>query len=277
LAVDPLAGKYPDISPFVFVANSPLVYVDPDGKKIMVTLASGETVQYVPGVKPVNDDIFLNQVHEAVSYVMKNDPNNTFQNLDKSDNVVTISKGENATASIAENSNTTVNRETGQIVSYSLNSEISWDPSKGSIEQFSGRGAVAPSTILLHEAIHADRILATNTPEGYDKLIQDSKDPPRPPGAILPNLFSSPEENRTVIKVDQYIKKVNFDEKMKECGNYTSQQQAERGFYHSGSALYTTKEVNSITPAYPNQNPNIEGQKQLKPNPATINQRDDSR
>ena len=35
MAVDPLAGKYPHLSPYVFVANSALVFIDPDGKKII--------------------------------------------------------------------------------------------------------------------------------------------------------------------------------------------------------------------------------------------------
>ena len=34
LAVDPLAVKYPSLSVYNFVGNSPLVYIDPDGKKI---------------------------------------------------------------------------------------------------------------------------------------------------------------------------------------------------------------------------------------------------
>ena len=34
LAIDPLAVKYPSLSVYNFVRNSPLVYVDPDGRKI---------------------------------------------------------------------------------------------------------------------------------------------------------------------------------------------------------------------------------------------------
>ena len=33
MAVDPLAGKYPDLSPYVFVANSPIIFIDSDGEK----------------------------------------------------------------------------------------------------------------------------------------------------------------------------------------------------------------------------------------------------
>lgn len=36
LTIDPLAGKYPSISPYVFVANSPIIFIDPDGKDIVI-------------------------------------------------------------------------------------------------------------------------------------------------------------------------------------------------------------------------------------------------
>jgi len=34
LSVDPLMGKYPSLSPYNFVGNSPLIFVDPDGERI---------------------------------------------------------------------------------------------------------------------------------------------------------------------------------------------------------------------------------------------------
>lgn len=36
--MDPLADKYYQISPFVFVANNPLKFIDPDGRKIVFTI-----------------------------------------------------------------------------------------------------------------------------------------------------------------------------------------------------------------------------------------------
>ena len=44
LSVDPLEAKYPYLNPYNFVANSPLMYIDPDGEKIeMRTGVSGAT------------------------------------------------------------------------------------------------------------------------------------------------------------------------------------------------------------------------------------------
>ncbi len=34
LSLDPLAAKYPSMSPYNFVANSPILFIDPDGRKI---------------------------------------------------------------------------------------------------------------------------------------------------------------------------------------------------------------------------------------------------
>jgi RHS repeat-associated protein len=38
LSVDPLASKYPSMSPFVFTGNNPLSYIDPDGNDIVVVI-----------------------------------------------------------------------------------------------------------------------------------------------------------------------------------------------------------------------------------------------
>ncbi len=39
LSPDPLAAKYPQVSPYVFVLNNPIKYIDPDGKDVFIMIA----------------------------------------------------------------------------------------------------------------------------------------------------------------------------------------------------------------------------------------------
>jgi RHS repeat-associated protein len=41
--IDPLADRYFSISPFAYVANNPIIYIDPDGRKIVPALTSSFT------------------------------------------------------------------------------------------------------------------------------------------------------------------------------------------------------------------------------------------
>ncbi|MDD4575863.1 MAG: RHS repeat-associated core domain-containing protein [Bacteroidales bacterium] len=75
LSLDPLQEKYPDLSAYVFVANSPLIFVDPDGKDIVIYSSAYDNnpIIYKPGmsadgitnkdvVKIIND---LNYLHKT--------------------------------------------------------------------------------------------------------------------------------------------------------------------------------------------------------------------
>jgi len=42
LSVDPLESKYPDLGPYIFVGNSPIMFIDPDGKVIKPTNEEGK-------------------------------------------------------------------------------------------------------------------------------------------------------------------------------------------------------------------------------------------
>ena len=58
LSVDPWADKYPNLSPYAFVANNPIMLVDPDGNQIDIVGEDGNTTTYTPGMKYEGNDEF---------------------------------------------------------------------------------------------------------------------------------------------------------------------------------------------------------------------------
>ncbi len=68
LSLDPLAQKYPSLSPYNFVANSPIMYVDPDGKRIKPTNINSKKL-----IKEAYDRIFSGALEEVGSNIDFND------------------------------------------------------------------------------------------------------------------------------------------------------------------------------------------------------------
>src|SRR5690554_5740762 len=68
LSRDPLEGKYPSLSPYNFVANTPLIAIDPNGKEIIEVIASDE---YDGSLK------FLNAAFRSMSKNKNTDENKT--------------------------------------------------------------------------------------------------------------------------------------------------------------------------------------------------------
>ena len=64
LQIDPYAAKYPNLSPYSYVANNPLVFVDPTGMVIEICNGSGDErncVTYEAGMEYEGDDQFISQ------------------------------------------------------------------------------------------------------------------------------------------------------------------------------------------------------------------------
>ena len=63
--IDPLAGKYPSLSPYNHCANNPLSYIDPDGRVIrdaegnILYYSSGETRKYIFELEEGNTEIVV--------------------------------------------------------------------------------------------------------------------------------------------------------------------------------------------------------------------------
>jgi RHS repeat-associated protein len=64
MQIDPYAAKYPNLSPYSYVANNPLVFVDPTGMVIEICNGSGDErncVTYEAGMEYEGDDQFISQ------------------------------------------------------------------------------------------------------------------------------------------------------------------------------------------------------------------------
>ncbi len=79
LSVDPLQTKYPDLSPYHYVANNPLIAIDPDGRKILIVINRGflgigrKTIEYTPGKGYNGGNAFAKDVYASFDYILNND------------------------------------------------------------------------------------------------------------------------------------------------------------------------------------------------------------
>jgi RHS repeat-associated protein len=57
-SVDPLANKYVNISPYAYVANNPIMYIDPDGREIVVptSLKGSQRRKIVRNLRKLTND-----------------------------------------------------------------------------------------------------------------------------------------------------------------------------------------------------------------------------
>lgn len=64
LSVDPMADKYPSISPYAYCAWNPVKLVDPDGREITLWIEDGDgnTYEYKPNMAPIGDAAAQEQI-----------------------------------------------------------------------------------------------------------------------------------------------------------------------------------------------------------------------
>ena len=62
LSVDPMADKYPSLSPYNYCAWNPVKLVDPDGRTIWIEDGSGTKIEYKANMKPVGDKAVSEQI-----------------------------------------------------------------------------------------------------------------------------------------------------------------------------------------------------------------------
>jgi RHS repeat-associated protein len=230
LSTDPLQSKYPNLSPYNFAGNSPITFYDPNGKEIIINYKDEkgqmQSLKYIPGIKPAINNHFVQQIHNAVTYVMKDDPSKVFQELSVHKKIVTINEQLTGSSSHHE-----INSDRTGFINVSIN----WGANFGQMVNGSGQ---APSTILLHEAGHALGKLTVNGNQELEAAIKsrefDGTD------------FTNKEERRVITTIETpYIKAKNKTE-LYNIKYLKPPIQGTRNDHYG--EYYPTTGVNSITP-----------------------------
>ena len=100
LSIDPMADKYPSISPYNYCAWNPMKLVDPDGREIWIIGDNGNKYQYKKG-KLYNEDGSRYKGNDAFATKVANDlckglcgVRKEIKTMTKSDKVITITNNE---------------------------------------------------------------------------------------------------------------------------------------------------------------------------------------
>ncbi|MGB3524583.1 MAG: RHS repeat-associated core domain-containing protein, partial [Flavobacteriales bacterium] len=218
LSLDPLVDDYPSISPYSYTNNNPILFIDPDGKKIVVYV-NGEKHEYIPNTKPKSGspDILF-KLHEAISYNMKTEiGKSVWSALGETDKVVNIRFRDavdynddrtNKFDPYMVNLRSDYTESLGTIF-WDSDSKVMVFESKENGERGFATGYQSPSTVLLHEAGHAYIMLQAlltgvggdewklYKEEGNDDLGQDK-------------VYRNKEERKVVEEIEQpYIGQIN--------------------------------------------------------------------
>ena len=149
LSVDPLAGNYPELSPYAYCAGNPVNLVDPDGKDIIIVYYvndSQRTFRYTGKEKTVPENEYVRSVIDAYKFNKENWENAGFED-------------DSPSTQLVENSNYSV------YVMEDYNDSPHYKQDNGGIPRIiwnaymglkSDNGVVSsPASILAHEADHA--------------------------------------------------------------------------------------------------------------------------
>ena len=217
LSLDPLQAKYPGLSPYNFVANSPIRFIDPDGKVIRVYYDGGKYFDYTPGIEPPkgSPEIVM-KVHEACMYNMHTkEGEKVWKQLAGSKGILEIHKitvdGSSNQKDIEFKSMLGQKNEKGEEMIGTINWDFNSDFQVMEATDFGNRikGLFSPSTVILHELGHG---------ADADQALTDSK---TDPGAIerykatgdenlgQDNQFGTIGERKNIKRENEYVREIN--------------------------------------------------------------------
>lgn len=182
LSVDPLAHEYWNLSPFNFVANNPILLVDPNGESIWIWYkdeqGNEQSIQYNYGDKYYGDNEFLQNVYTSLNYLDNGGAGADIQTLaNDKDDVVNIrqrtgdvSTGSEFVPNFVDNGDGTSTFKSG--------GDINWNP-YGAFRTSEGENSAA--FVLGHEISHAalygkNRTLSLNLKNTPHPINQDQEE-----------------------------------------------------------------------------------------------------
>ena len=156
LSVDQLAKRYPQISPYAFVANSPILAIDPDGREIVLYYYDRSTLErksyiFNPNESYTGDVPQLKMFYAMYEELKAKDAADIITDLgnDKENTLDLIMSWESETG-------TDWNEDYKPTEGKDFLGTITWDPNEGLEfkDVNGGKGRISPAIVLIHELSH---------------------------------------------------------------------------------------------------------------------------
>jgi len=141
-SVDPLHYKFPAWSPYNYTMNNPIIYIDPNGKELIIYYLNkeGEEVNWVFNGKNVKDapkNEFVQKVIEVWNHAQDLDGFDNFKEAVSNEKKVLLSEGEFSRATLPN-----------------LHPQVKWNASEAT--SYEDGATISPATTLEHEMDHAN-------------------------------------------------------------------------------------------------------------------------
>jgi RHS repeat-associated protein len=156
LGVDPMVEKYASLSPLAYCLNNPVILLDPDGKEIFISSASGEKVRYEKGMEYDGGDKYIKTTIRTLNKIQRRgrDEMGIINFFEKNNEVdFTIIESNEIGGSIAD------------VKGISKNYNFLWNQKVGGKNKGGDKKYfLSPALILLHEI--GEAFYAYTDPEG---------------------------------------------------------------------------------------------------------------
>lgn len=211
-SVDPMQRKYPDFAPYHFCLDNSILFVDPDGKVVIIKDVNGKVVATIKAdgkmiiVKGMENSAAIHQYTQAKAYLEKKGGSSSLSLLEKNKKITFIQLMKTpidggaqfipASTFIDKNKNKVLDKDERSTFkeNATINGTILWNPNIGMTD---GEGNYHSSALLFdHEAKHGVHFQDNALQATIDATTPDKK-------------YDYVEEHKTIDEVNQVSKKLN--------------------------------------------------------------------